>query len=60
MLHLNPDHTGLLMPPDCIKSGIPDDGDAAPVGLDVCKDSNKIMSEPGKFRCSWKVCMAGL
>ena len=58
MLHLNPNHNGI--PPDCIKSGILDENGTAPVGLDLCKDSNKIMSEPGKFRCLWKVSITGL
>ena len=47
LMHLNPGVEGLLVPPDCIKSGVLDDDDAAPVGLDMCKDSSKIMAEPG-------------
>ena len=47
---MNPGVEGLLMPPDCIKSGALDDDDAAPVGLDMCKDSNRIMAEPGSFQ----------
>ena len=47
MLHLNPAVNGLLMPPDCIKSGVFDSNDVALDGLDIGKDSSKIMAEPG-------------
>lgn len=57
MLHLNPDVEGLLMPPDCIKSGVLDDGDAAPVGLDVGKDSSSIMAEPGPLQIHGDSCI---
>ena len=50
MVHLNPAEKGLLMPPDCIKSGILDEDNSAPVGLDICKNSNKLMAEPGPLQ----------
>ena len=57
MLHLSLAHKGLLMPPDCIKSGVLDEDGAAPVGLDIAKDSNKIMAEPGTLLAGSKYCM---
>ena len=48
MLHLNPGVEGLVMPPDCVKSGILDSDGLAPVGREVCKDSRALMVEPGR------------
>ena len=48
MLDLNAAVRGLV-PPECIKSGVVDDDDAAgwPAGRDIGKNPNKIMAEPG-------------
>ena len=57
MLNLNLAQRGLLVPPDCIKSGVLDEDGAAPVGLDMAKDSSKIVAEPGTLLMDSKYCM---
>ena len=51
MLHLNQSVTGLLMPPDCIKtkeSRVPAH-DCTAIGLNMCKSSAHAMKPPGQL-----------